>query len=52
MKLYKITIEIDGMEKVARWSGYNDQCAIAQCFLFEAQNGALNIKVLEVIDLY
>jgi hypothetical protein len=52
MKLYKITVEIDGEEKTARWSGYTEQVAIAQCFLCEAQNGARAIKVLEIIELY
>lgn len=52
MKLYSITVEVDGVEKTARWSGYTEQIAIAQCFLYEAQNGARSLKVLEVIELY
>ena len=52
MKLYNITIEVDRVEKKARWSGYNEQSAIAQCFLYEAHNGARSIKVLEIIELY
>lgn len=52
MKLYSITIESDGVEKQARWSGYGEQSAIAQCFLSEAQNGARSLKVLEIIELY
>ena len=48
MNTYKITLEVDGIEKEAQWSGYTEQVAIAQCFLYEAQNGARSLKVLEI----
>jgi hypothetical protein len=52
MNLYQITIEVDGIDKTARWSGYTAQMAIAQCFLYEAQNGARSIKVIIIDRLY
>lgn len=48
MNTYKITFEVNGEEKTALWSGYTEQVAIAQCFLSEAQNGARELKVLEI----
>ncbi len=48
MKLYLITLEVDKEEKEARWSGYSEQVAIAQCFLYEAQNGARELKVISI----
>jgi hypothetical protein len=52
MNLYQITVEVDGIDKTARWSGYTEQVAIAQCFLYEAQNGARSIKVIEIERLH
>lgn len=51
MNLYEIIAEVDGEDKRARWSGYTEQMAIAQCFLYEAQNGARSIKLIEVIQI-
>jgi hypothetical protein len=63
MKLYKITIEIDISnedsheykvyrgQNTSNWSGYNEQTAIAQAFLYHAQNGARELKVIEIIEI-
>lgn len=51
MKLYNITIEVDGVDTTSRWSGYTAQIAIAQAFLYYAQNGARSTKVLEIYEI-
>lgn len=49
MKTYTITLLVDNEEKTSNWSHYNEQGAIAQCFLSEAQQGARNLEVLSII---
>ena len=51
MNTYNITIEVDDAEKTSRWCGYDEQVAIAQCFLHEAYQGARSIKVLGIVDI-
>jgi hypothetical protein len=51
MENYLINFEVkrengDTENMQSRWSGYGEQSAIAQAFLYEAQNGAREIKVL------
>lgn len=50
MKTYKITLLIDNEETTQSWSGYTEQMAIAQCFLYHAQNGARKLEVLSIIE--
>ncbi len=51
MKNYEMIVEVNGEEKTIRWSGYDEQVAIAQCFLSEAQQGARSLKVLEIKEI-
>lgn len=48
MKSYRITATVDGEELTQNWSGYDEQVAIAQMMLYEAQQGARSIAVIEV----
>lgn len=52
METYRITIETDqpeyGGEVKENWSGYGEQGAIAQAFLYHTQNGARALKVKEI----
>lgn len=48
MEYFKIEMEVNGEYKNSRWNGYGEQSAIAQCMLYEAQNGAREIKILEI----
>ena len=51
MNTYKIELEVNSEAKTSRWSGYTEQVAIAQCFLYEAQNGARELKVLSITEV-
>lgn len=48
MQEFKITMAVDGEEQTSNWSGYGEQSAIAQAMLYYAQNGARNLKVIEI----
>jgi hypothetical protein len=50
MNKYKITMIVDGIECSHLWSGYTEQGAIAQMMLYEAQNGARKLEVVEIIQ--
>ena len=55
MKTYKITLELDlaeyNGEHTANWSAHNEQQAIAQAALYYTQNGARELKVLEISEV-
>lgn len=48
MNTYKITLLVDNEEVISLWDGYTEQVAIAQAFLYHAQNGARKLEVLEI----
>lgn len=48
METFKLVISVDKEEVIAKWSGYGAQSAIAQAFLYYAQNGAKELHVLTV----
>lgn len=48
---YSIVLEIDGTETIQRWSGYTEQVAIAQAMLYNAQNGARSVKVVDITNI-
>jgi hypothetical protein len=48
MKTYQITFIKDGEETIQNWYGYDEQGAISQCFLSNAQDGARELKVIEI----
>lgn len=48
MNDYTINILLESGEYTETWSGYDEKTAIAQCFLYHAQNGAREIKVLSI----
>ena len=48
MQEYTINLLVDGEQTTANWSGYDEQVAIAQCFLYHAQNGARKLEVLNI----
>jgi len=50
MQSYNITMLIDNEERTHLWSGYTEQGAIAQMMLYEAQNGARELKVINIIE--
>ena len=51
METFKIEMMVNGDEKTSRWSGYGEQSAIAQAMLYEAQNGAREIKILSITKI-
>lgn len=48
MNTYKITLKVDGNEIDQNWSGYTEQQAIAQAFLYHGQAGARSVEVLSI----
>lgn len=48
MKTYKIELRFDGHVQTETWSHYDEQGAIAQAFLYHAQQGARSIEVLSI----
>lgn len=48
MNTYTITLLVDNEEKTSNWHGYTEQVAITQCFLYETQQGARELKVLSI----
>lgn len=53
MNTYKIELRIKNtehgiIESAQNWSAYTEQQAIAQCFLYNAQQGATAIEVLSI----
>ena len=51
MNKYEITMLVDEVECSHLWSGYTEQGAIAQMMLYEAQNGARSLKVLDIKEI-
>ncbi len=51
MRTYNIVMMVNGEEKIQRWSGYGEQSAIAQAMLSEAQQGAREIKIIDIIEI-
>ena len=48
MNTYIITLKIAGEESTGSWSGYTEQVAISQAFLYHSQQGARAIEVLSI----
>ena len=51
MKRYSIVLEVDGVETTQQWSGYTEQVAIIQAMLYNAQNGARSVKVIDITNI-
>jgi hypothetical protein len=57
MNTYEIEMEVKVWgeftpeNKIQRWSGYTEQVAIAQAFLSEAQQGAREIKIINIKEV-
>jgi hypothetical protein len=51
MNIYRITIEVHGVIEVSSWSGYTEQNAICQAFLYYAQKGATSLSVIAIEKL-